>query len=190
MVLLVVLAVGVSQLFGTRPPASGSETTAETVDDGATTVSEEATSSDGPTIEMPSDEGEEPATELTAVDTAGGVEGVATAETGDCMMWDEIGATFPAVPCSDEHDAEVYAVFDIAGATDYPGEDAVNALANSECVARFEVYVGVRLADSDLTGHYFTPTASTWDRGDRQVLCVAYLEDGSTVTATFKDSER
>lgn len=187
-VLLVVLAVGLSQLLGTRPPPTGSDTTG--VETSESPTSEEASTSDTPTDESPSGESDEPAPEIVAVDTAGGVEGVATAETGDCMMWDDIGATFPAVPCSDAHDAEVYAVFDISGATDYPGEDAVNALANSECVARFEAFVGVRLVDSDLAGHYFTPTASTWDRGDRQVLCVAYLADGSTVTETFADSAR
>src|SRR5690348_18115813 len=64
---------------------------------------------------------------------------------GDCF---DDGSTFaaeevdsvPGVPCSNPHDNEVYAVYDVSAAS-FPGEGMAD-MAHEGCLARFEAFVG------------------------------------------------
>lgn len=93
---------------------------------------------------------------------------------GDCLN-DTDGtevSEVPIVDCSAEHDFEVYYDFEIADG-DFPGDDAINAQAETECQAGFEDFVKVSYDDSIYGFTYFTPTEGSWTNGnDRLVSCL------------------
>lgn len=75
------------------------------------------------------------------------------------------------VDCFTVHDAEVFAVFDLGG-DDWPGTEMVNVEGDSACFDRFEPYVGIDYLESYYFYEYYTPTATSWEAGDRAVACV------------------
>ena len=82
-----------------------------------------------------------------------------------------------AVPCSEPHDNEVYAVVDLAGGAEdsYPGDIAMYEIAIGECLGRFNLYVGISYLDSWLAADPILPRRSSWERdGDREVVCFLY----------------
>lgn len=114
--------------------------------------------------------------------TSAGEADAFTLEIGDCFN-DQSSSeitTVPAVPCSDPHDNEAYYAFDIPDAT-YPGEDSVLAQADTACSTEFPNFVGIAYNDSVLDYSYLYPTESSWEQGDREVLCLVY--DGSAPTS-------
>ncbi len=120
---------------------------------------------------------------------------VPTADRGDCVDTAEMGGSgdegvteIPTVDCSEEHDAQVVHVYEIDG-DDYPGEDAILAQADEECVRGFEEYVGSDYMESQLAVLPLYPTAETWDvANDREVLCIAVMMDGSSTTESWENS--
>ena len=86
---------------------------------------------------------------------------------------DEV-ASVPAVPCADNHDNEVYAVFNISGDS-YPGEDAVDSMAFDGCLDRFAPFVGRAYETSALDFFAMYPTRESWNQlGDREIVCAVY----------------
>lgn len=49
------------------------------------------------------------------------------------------------------------------------------------CTAGFEDYVGLSYEESSLVLQDLSPTQEGWDADDRSVLCLAYLEDETTM---------
>ncbi|MER5807251.1 DUF4190 domain-containing protein [Streptomyces sp. NPDC002033] len=82
------------------------------------------------------------------------------------------------VPCSQPHEGEAYAVFDLPGGA-YPGSDKVVAMAEEKCGGTLLTdYVGndpKHAAKLEL--YYYFPQAATWTLGDRKVTC--FLGDSS-----------
>jgi hypothetical protein len=97
---------------------------------------------------------------------------------GDCFddptdtYGDEV-SSLPGVPCAEPHDNEVYALVDVTLA-EYPGEDAMWAHANDECLKRFEGYVGLDYESSSLDIYTMYPSTSSWEQDDREVVCALY----------------
>lgn len=80
------------------------------------------------------------------------------------------------VSCAVAHDAEVYAQVvppDWASAG-FPGERATERRATTECLDRFEGFVGREYALSELRLGVLRPTPVTWAAGDRTVVCSVY----------------
>jgi len=109
---------------------------------------------------------------------------------GDCF---DDGSTFgddsvnsvPGVPCTDPHDNEVYAVFDVA-ADSFPG-DAMAEMAHDGCVERFEAFVGKDYESSALEIATLYPTRESWHgQNDREVICAVYDIELSKLTGTVK----
>lgn len=120
-----------------------------------------------------------------------------TAEVGECLNVEELNSQLggaeqgeitelPTVDCAEEHDAEVFSAFDLEEG-DYPGDEAVQTEAE-RCLTDFEDYVGTTYEESSLAVVQLYPLEQTWEQGDREILCIAYTLDGSTVTETFRDS--
>jgi hypothetical protein len=86
----------------------------------------------------------------------------------------------PTVPCGEPHQSEVYAEILIDEAS-FPGVDAVVDVAADQCTQAFESFIGLPFIDSELSFHYYYPTANSWAVGDRSVFCVAYDPAGDTV---------
>jgi hypothetical protein len=98
---------------------------------------------------------------------------------GDCFndystsFSDEVSSV-PGVPCSDPHDNETYAVFDVT-ISSYPESDDVMAeLAHNSCVERFDSFVGRDYESSSLDITTLYPTAQSWRQDDREVVCAVY----------------
>ena len=96
---------------------------------------------------------------------------------GDC--WNNVPnageetETVDAVPCTEPHESEVFAVFDVDMGEDWPGVDAVTAEAETQCVQRFEAFVGLTYEESVLNLFYFNPVEESWtELDDREVVCV------------------
>lgn len=107
--------------------------------------------------------------------------------TGDCFnggqrVAEEVGKErtvnqVTAVPCEHSHDNEVFAVFDHPAAKDaaFPGEEAVNQVAQDGCLERFEGYVGRPYAGSDLQVAVIAPGEKSWkEEHDRAIACIVY----------------
>ncbi|WP_329256730.1 DUF4190 domain-containing protein [Streptomyces sp. NBC_01478] len=79
---------------------------------------------------------------------------------------------FDVVPCSGEHDGEVFAVVRMTGGS-YPGDKKVTATADDKCYALQDAYAMDGWAvPADVDIYYVTPTSDSWSQGDREITCV------------------
>ena len=79
----------------------------------------------------------------------------------------------PSVPCSEPHDNETYAVFDVDFES-YPADGNMGQLAYDACMVRFESFVGKEYDKSPLMIATLQPTADSWERGHREVVCAVF----------------
>lgn len=116
-------------------------------------------------------------------------------EVGDCYL--ESGPiteessefeTLPAVPCSEEHDFEVYANSTLEGQT-LLDEDELFDTTIAFCEKRFKKFVGNSYDDSTLDIIYFYPTPESWSQGDRAITCLVSDSEGPS-TGSLKKSRR
>lgn len=109
---------------------------------------------------------------------------------GDCMNRADLTGlidTVDAMPCTDPHDAEIYAEFEFPKG-DFPGDAVFTEKADTFCYDEFATYMGISYDDSTLDMTYLTPTSSSWSGTDDRLLqCVVYTS-GEPATASFKDS--
>lgn len=137
-------------------------------------------------------------------------------QVGDCFNG-EIPfalASIDAVPCSQPHDHEVYAVFDIdptpepadadptASSDDqdettttvdldeeFPGEARVQELGERGCLVAFGGYVGAPYETSALEIALILPTRESWETiGDREAVCTVHRADGAQLEGSVRDS--
>jgi len=108
---------------------------------------------------------------------AGGSIDAFNMRVGDCFdsantAGDEV-SDLPGVPCSDPHDFETYAVFDVS-LDSYPSDEAMGDLAYESCLQRFDDFVGVDYESSVLEIITMYPTDQSWREDDREVVCALY----------------
>lgn len=105
----------------------------------------------------------------------GGDTDVFTLAEGDCI--DDEATTegevseVPTVPCSDPHTWEVYKNVTVTE-DEYPGDSGIQDIAEQECMAEFDAFVGVAYEDSVHEFNYYTPVSEGWDMGDRTINCL------------------
>ncbi|MBM4183970.1 MAG: hypothetical protein FJ207_07055 [Gemmatimonadetes bacterium] len=126
------------------------------------------------------------------ITTAGAVD-VFEVHVGDCFNDEAFENTeiseLPAVPCSEPHDNEVYATFDIAG--EWPGEERVEELAYEGCLDRFAAAIGKGYEDSVIDYTTLYPSEGSWkQRNDREVVCVGYHMEYEELTGSILGSRR
>ena len=111
-------------------------------------------------------------------------------QEGDCITdLASLGTTvqeLPVVPCDQEHEAEIYHLFDLPDG-EFPAA-TLDADAEEGCAAAFEDYFGEPLEGSELSVTYLAPSAESWEQGDQEVVCIAVTPaggatDGSEVPA-------
>ncbi|NND84357.1 MAG: hypothetical protein HKN46_04325, partial [Acidimicrobiia bacterium] len=86
-------------------------------------------------------------------------------------------STLERVQCIESHDAEVYALRDLAGGT-WPGFESVYSDGDDICYEAFAPYVGIDYIDSLYFYEVYTPSPESWDDGDRTVACTLIDLDG------------
>ena len=82
------------------------------------------------------------------------------------------------VDCADPHSFEVFASL-LLDAPQYPA-DTLAATATGRCRAAFSAFIGLEYDSSELALHYVAPSETTWDQGDREVLCIVTDPAGRT----------
>jgi Septum formation len=107
---------------------------------------------------------------------------------GDCF--DDSGdsteiTSLPGVPCSEPHDNEAFAVFDVTIAT-YPAGDGMWDLATNSCMERFESFVGKDYESSSLDIFTLYPTSESWKQNDREVVCAVYDVNANKLVGSAK----
>lgn len=98
-------------------------------------------------------------------------------ERGDCfdipvavVIVDDIDAK----PCSESHDAELIAKFDIdIDSGEYPSDAALVEAAIRQCFDEFLDYTGVAMGKMDLGPQTFVPSREAWEDGGRTAACAA-----------------
>lgn len=97
---------------------------------------------------------------------------------GECY---NVGTPFRVVDCNSPHDGEVFASYTIpmSSTEPYPGEEEVTKIAQRQCRRSFEGYVGVRPRFSELSIRFVYPSPESWSNGERQVSCLAQLDQGN-----------
>ena len=92
----------------------------------------------------------------------------------------------PGVPCSDPHDNEVFAVFDL-DLEAFPEDDEMSQIAFDACVERFESFVGMDYQSSSLDVMTLYPTPQSWKHGnDREVVCAVYDMEANKLVGSAK----
>ena len=113
-------------------------------------------------------------------------------EVGDCIAAGGAGratVTVPVVDCAEPHNGEAYAVIPLED-EEFPGADEVTDRAVTGCTAEFTLFVGVEYAASGLDFAYYYPTATSWEAGDREILCLAVDPGAETVTGSLAGAAR
>jgi hypothetical protein len=122
----------------------------------------------------------------------GGGLGAYAIQVGDCVNEPDnltLVESLEAVPCSQAHDAEAYADFQLTGSS-WPGEDAVSEDAWTGCYERYESFVGIPWDDSELDFWVLQPTEESWADDDRAVTCALATMDGSPLRGSMRGSNR
>ena len=79
----------------------------------------------------------------------------------------------PAVDCAFPHQSEVFAEI-LLDDGDFPGVDRLVEQAVNQCEAEFGRFIGIDYRQSQLSYHFYYPTARTWSEGDRSLFCVVF----------------
>jgi hypothetical protein len=93
----------------------------------------------------------------------------------------------PTVDCADKHDGQVVHTFEMPGES-FPSDTEWSEAIEEGCTQGFEEFVGTSYGESDLLVQDLSPTEESWESGDRQVLCLAFVSDGST-SQSFEGAE-
>ena len=108
---------------------------------------------------------------------------------GDCFDDGSSGdgeiSNLPGVPCSEPHDNEAFAVFDVSVAS-FPGDDEMAVLAYDSCLERFDSFVGRDYESSTLDIFPIYPTDESWKQSDREVVCAVYDVDANKLIGSAK----
>ena len=111
----------------------------------------------------------------------GGTVDAFNVQIGDCFNdtfdYDEEVTSVPGVPCSEPHDNETFAVFDLK-LESYPADDQIGEIAYESCLERFESFVGNDYESSVLEINMMYPTTESWAANDREVICAIFDMNG------------
>ena len=102
----------------------------------------------------------------------------------------EAVADVDIVSCDQAHDNEVYAIEQISGGGNWPGQDLVADAADEACLAAFEAYVGIDYLSSSFEIGWLAPTSDSWADGDREVVCFLFDPTLEPITGSVEDSGR
>ncbi len=97
---------------------------------------------------------------------------------GDCLPVappETASVTVVVLPCTQLHEAEVFAVFALPGppGVGFPGEAIATSQAAEGCERRFSDYVGLAYGKSAYDYFFYKPDQKTWTAlRDRTVTCI------------------
>ncbi|MFI8961051.1 DUF4190 domain-containing protein [Streptomyces sp. NPDC053493] len=124
------------------------------------------------------------------VDEAAASESPFGLRKGDCFRVDgkleSYTTDVKTVACGKPHEGEVTGSFKLTGFTKWPGEDAVDDVAEERCQEINDAYALDRWAvPEDVWTYYYLPTSVSWRAGDRTVTC-SYATDKAPFTGSLR----
>ena len=142
-------------------------------DDDDTATDDTTTTTQDDTTET-TDEPEEETT-TTAADPDGETQDVFALGVGDCATDDsslegEVQEV-TIIDCNQPHATEVFHSYMLTDAS-LPDEAGVQAIVEEQCLPAFETFVGIDYYSSMYEVTFLSPTADSWDAGDRELLCL------------------
>ena len=93
----------------------------------------------------------------------------------------------PVVSCSLEHTHEIYYVSQANDDAVYPGLEALEDQARTDCLEQFTTYVGRGAFDSRFFYTWIVPSIDTWNDSelqDRETLCLLSARDNSPLVGS------
>ena len=118
-------------------------------------------------------------------------ESVANAEVGECIenISDLAGliSELPETECTEDHEAEVYFLFDHEGGDDDFDQSEIDEEATERCGEELEDYIGVDPSETRIAPTSINPSEGSWEDGDRETICVAFIP-GEEVDESFEDN--
>jgi Septum formation len=123
---------------------------------------------------------------MDAADAGVGI-GVDQLRIGQCFQQpaqDQI-QTVEVVPCTQPHDAEVFAVAPLRG-QELPAEAELERVGVEACEAGFRSYVGVAAHESELDFGWLVPTTEAWASGDRTIVCALEYPDDRSIVGSMR----
>lgn len=134
---------------------------------------------------------EEPETPGTSAPTETNIS-TADIKVGDCLNDANVGDVVnevPLVDCSEPHDSEVFFVGELPDGP-YPGDDESSAAADALCAQPFIDFVGLPYEESAYDYTWYSPTAQSWESGNRAVRCVAIADSQEKLVGTIAGVEK
>lgn len=80
----------------------------------------------------------------------------------------DVDNVYVIVRCDEEHIVEAYGSVLLTETADY------SSLDGTSCYSVFEERTGIEFADSGLGGTHVYPDSDSWDRGNREMVCLAW----------------
>ena len=123
---------------------------------------------------------------------AGGDLSALSFREGDCWNdppLDQEVQAVAAVPCTEPHDAEVYAVYDL-DYDEFPGDEEIGSAAEAGCIERFTAFAGVDYASSQLEVVYLEPTQESWDTEDDRSAVCSVSDPAAPTTGSLRGAAR
>jgi hypothetical protein len=97
-------------------------------------------------------------------------------QVGDCMNDADLSGivtSVPVVPCSEPHDSEAYAEFELADGP-YPGQERDQRAGRRGCVERVRRVRRDRIQRVRAQVQLLLTQRNSWPQGDREILCEVY----------------
>jgi len=113
-------------------------------------------------------------------------------EDGDCLASDpsvqgEVSEV-PKVDCEAPHFSEVFHIATI-DADALPSAADMEGIVEDQCLTEFETFVGMPYVESALEVTWLEPTPESWERGDRELVCMITDPAGQT-TGSLEGANR
>lgn len=107
-----------------------------------------------------------------------------TLVVGDCLDPGSVDgpvSTVSTVPCTQPHEAQVYASLPLGGSR-LPDSSALSELAAEFCIAELEALVGTDYLTTPYDYRFLAPSAESWAADDRELLCLVVDPRGLLTT--------
>jgi hypothetical protein len=152
-------------------------------DDTTTTTQEDVTTTTA--------EPEETTTTTEAADPDGETQDVFALGVGDCAADSSLEGEVQEVTiidCGQPHATEVFHSYLIPDEA-LPDDTGIQTIVEEQCLPAFQSFVGLDYYDSVLEVTFLSPTAESWDAGDRELLCLI-VDPAGDVTGSLAGANR